>query len=212
MIKKVFKFFVRHKSLAFVFLLLTIYLGAELLIKADPNKKTIKNLSVDKITTYPADQETEVGLDSQIIIYLPEQIDYSQLDINIDPYIKLFPKWQKNKLVLDHQNLFSSNTKYQIKIKNIKTKKQIYSFSFRTLSLQSDPAFVEELRKEQKEKYPMMQYFPYWETSFLIEYINPLHLQITYYSSQGEQKAQEWLDNYKDKLKNHQIDWQKEID
>lgn len=110
-------------------------------------------------------------------------------------------------LTLSHSLALTPSTDYEVTLNA--GSEIITTLSFTTQNAQGDPGFVQRLRKEMLEDFPLADHVPYETAQFLIYYTAPHTLQIdiknpTLSPAQAIGQVKSWVNSYGLAINSHQ--------
>lgn len=200
----------RTKIIIFLSILLILVVILKIIIP--------KNIAPQIIETQPKENDTQVPLETKIIVTFDQKIAPDNWQISFSPELSFTLITNENKLEIQPTAFLMEETKYLINIRNSQFKSFSYSFSFTTVSKPTisplktglgDPYFYNEIQKEVSDKYPLLKNIPFESENWWITYRGPLQLKVTLKKDTAEirQEVLDWIKSKGVDPSTHKIEW-----
>lgn len=197
------------------FLLLGLFLLAFFLIIISQISK-LSGLEV--IKTSPVDGTEAVdSFISEVSINFNQPLENINLvQLNIYPSLKTLSRLSQDQqsLIIEPQEVLRPNKTYTLDLVELKSKKTLVSFSFKTQVFESeenygrgDPGLVAKVHKKDQENFPLLRWVPYSAEDFEADYLGPLKLEVKIKTNQEKAKSgvEAWLKSHGIDPESHEI-------
>lgn len=164
-------------------------------------------LSVKEIS--PPNGSVDISASSSIIVAFGAKVKEDQVEIVISPYVEFQKEIKQNIIILNPKPSFTIATNYNIIIKDKEKNKAIFQSTFKTVSAQGAAEVVEEARKIQQERYPLVSFSPPDSALFYFVYDAPKELRVFLKGNQQQAKVEffKWAESVNVDLSAHLINF-----